>query len=177
MEQNYIIIENILEHQIEEILMELANLYNHTGYTDGIQLYRKQNETSSFLICFTNSPDLDRFTYFVNYLHYPGSKFKVKAFIRGFYQTKDIKELIEFSNQLWVIVYVPKNMEEYDNVNIITATNENYLYDFGGRITKLTANEEKFEINNATLSNYNHIISIYPSKSFEKAEKHWWKFW
>lgn len=177
MEQNHIVIDNVSNQNIEDILMNLANLYADTGYTNGIQLYRKQNSTSSFLVCFTNSPDFERFSYFVNYLRYPEGLDNFNPIVRGYYQTKDIKNNKDFSKGDWIKVYVSKNGKEFDNVNVVNSENENYIYDFGGKITKLNTIEEQFELSQFDLINYNHIIEISPAKTFENATKPWWKFW
>jgi len=177
MEQNHIIIDNVSNQNIEDILMNLANLYSDTGYTNGIQLYRKQNSTSSFLVCFTNSPDFERFNYFVNYLRYPEGFDNFNPIVRGYYQTIDIKNKKDFSKGDWIMVYVSRNDKEFDNVNIVNSENENYIYDFGGKITKLNTIEEQFQLSQLDLTNYNHIIDVFPAKTFEKSTKPWWKFW
>jgi hypothetical protein len=177
MEQNHITIDNVSNQNIEDILMNLANLYSDTGYTNGIQLYRKQNSTSSFLVLFTNSPDLERFNYFVNYIRYSEGMDNYTPIVRGYFQTKDINNNKDFSVGDWIMVYVSSNDKEYDNVNIVNSNNENYLYDFGGKIKKLITIEEQFEFSQLDLINYNHILDIYPSKSFESSTKPWWKFW
>lgn len=177
MNQNHIIIDNISNQNIEEALMSLANLYADSGYTDGIQLYRKQKSTSSFLVCFTNSPDFERFNYFVNYLRYPENNDSLNPIVRGYYQTKDIKEKNNFSKGDWIMIYVSVNDKEYDNVNIVDSENQNFLYDFGGNITKLNTIEEQFMFSQLDLLNYNHITDIYPAKAFEDSKKPWWKFW
>ncbi|TQI71222.1 hypothetical protein JM79_2149 [Gramella sp. Hel_I_59] len=66
----YIIVENIQTDIIEKVLMNLANLYASTEFVKGIQLFRKKGSTDSFLIIFTNTPDIERFNYFVNYIEY-----------------------------------------------------------------------------------------------------------
>lgn len=177
MNQNHIIIDNISNQNIEDILMNLANLYSDSGYTNGIELYRKQKSTSSFLVCFTNSPDFERFNYFVNYLRYPEKYDDLNPIVRGYYQTKDIKERNNFSKGDWIMIYVSVNDKEYDNVNIVDSENQNFLYDFGGNITKLNTIEEQFEFSQLDLLNYNHITDIYPAKTFENSIKPWWKFW
>jgi len=177
MQQNHIVIENVSNQIIEDILMNLANLYSDTAYTNDMQLFRKQNSTSSFLVIFTNSPDFERFSYFVNYLRYPEGQDNFSPIVRGYYQTKDIQNKNDFAKGNWLMVYVSPNDKEFDNVTIVNFENENYLFDFGGKITKLDTVEEKFELNQLELSNYNHIMDIFPGETFESSAKPWWKFW
>lgn len=177
MEKNHILIDNVSTQNIEEIVMNLANLYDESGYTVGMQLYRKHQSTNSFLVCFTNSPDFERFCYFINYLRYPEGFDNCNPMVRGYYQTKDITNKIDFGLGTWIMVYISKEDKEYDNVTIVNSENENYLYDFGGKITRLSKMEESFELSQAEIRNYNHIIDIFPAKAFEKATKPWWKLW
>ena len=172
-QENYIIVKDILTQEIEEILMELANLYSNTGFTDGMQLYRKKGDDTSFLVCFTNQPDFERFNYFVNYIHYPK---KGKPSVKGFYKVKDIDKKGDYTVGNWVLIYVSKTDKEYDNVIVVNENNENYLYDFGGKITKLKSIEESFHLITVDKENYNNIIDIFPS-TFESESKPWWKFW
>lgn len=178
MTENFIIVENVIEKELESILMNLANLYADTVYVNGIQFYRKKDKYDSFLILFSNPPDFERFNYFVNYIKYPVKYEKFSPFIRGFYKAADIKEKSEFNVGEWIMVYVSKNDKEYDNVNLVNIKNENYLYDFGGRIKKLDSKEEMYNLLSFDKNNYYHIIDIIPNKSVEKIEsKPWWNFW
>lgn len=178
MAENFIIIENVSEKEIESILMDLANLYADTGYTDAIQLYKKNNKNNSFLILFSNPPDFARFNYFVNYLRYPSGYEKLNPFLRGYYQTKDININNEFIVGDWIMVYVSESDKEYDNVYLVNKNEENYLYDFGGKIRKLNTTEERFNIKIFDITEYNHIIDIIPSvNAKEKIIKPWWKLW
>lgn len=174
-QENYIIVENIFTQEIEDILLELANLYSDTGYTDGIQLYRKKGDVTSFLICFKNSPDFERFNYFVNYIHYPE---KGKPIVKGFYKTIDIETVGEYKIGNWVLVYVSNTDKEYDNVIFVNENHENFLYDFGGGIKKLESIEESFNQVSINIEEYNHITDIFgnPEEIIIQA-KPWWKFW
>ncbi|MBI3235253.1 MAG: hypothetical protein HYZ42_14660 [Bacteroidetes bacterium] len=172
-QENYIIIENISTKEIEEILMELANLYSDTGYTHGLQLYQKKGNDKSFLICFTNSPDFERFNYFVNYIHYPE---KGNPKVKGFYKVTDIDTNAEYKKGHWILVFVSKTDEDYDNVIIVNENHENFLLDFGDKIKKLETIEESFKLVSVSKEDYNHIIDINPSPK-ENESKPWWKFW
>ncbi len=170
MTENFIIVENINERELESILMDLANLYADTEFVNGIQFYRKKGKYDSFLILFSNQPDFERFNYFVNYIKYPAEYDKFSPFLRGFYKTSDIKQKSEFNAGEWIMVYVSKNDKEYDNVNLVNDKNENYLYDFGGKIKKLKSAEEMFKLLSFDKDNYYHIFDIVPSKSAENSQ-------
>lgn len=178
MTENFIIVENTEERDLEHILMNMANLYADIEFVNGIQLYRKKSNYNSFLILFTNQPDFDRFSYFVNYIKYPEGFESFSPFLRGYFKTIDIKKTYEFKVGEWIMVYVSKNDKEYDNVNLVNDKNENYLYDFGGKVKKLKSKEEIYKLIPFDKNDYYHIIDIIPSKSVEQLKlKPWWKFW
>ena len=170
MTESFIIVENVNEKELESILMNLANVYADTEFVNGIQFYRRKDKFDSFLILFSNQPDFERFNYFVNYIKYPSDYEKFSPFLRGYFRTSEIKEKSEFNVGEWIMVYVSKNDKEYDNVNLVNDKNENYLYDFGGKIKKLKSAEEMFKLISFDKNNYNHILDIIPSKSAENSE-------
>lgn len=137
MTENYIVIEGVTEKAIEGMLMNMASLYSDTKYVEGIQLYRKKENQTSFLILFTNTPDFDRFAYFVNYLKYPEGFEQHKPFLRGFYKVTAQQPNTEFANGEWLMMYVSEKDKEYDNVSIVNERNESFLNDFGGKVKKL----------------------------------------
>ncbi|MCF7568939.1 hypothetical protein L3X37_11280 [Sabulilitoribacter arenilitoris] len=168
MTENFIIVENVNEKELESILMELANAYSDTEFVNGIQFYRKKDKFDSFLILFSNQPDFERFNYFVNYIKYPAEHEKFSPYLRGFYRTSNIKQKSEFNIGDWIMVYVSKNDKEYDNVNLVNDKNENYLYDFGGKTKKLKSAEEMFKLISFDKNNYHHILDIIPSQTIEE---------
>ena len=176
--KNFIVVQNLKTEVIERVLMNLANLYSNTKFVEGIQLYREKGHTDSFLILFENEPDFERFNYFVNYIVYPEGFNNQNFTTKGYFKTDQLEKNYEFNIGEWLMVFISKTDKEYDNVQIVNRENLNYLYDFGGRIKKLNTIEEKFVVKHIDLENYNHVIDIYPSKSFEvKEDTPWWKFW
>lgn len=167
MTENFIIVEKVQEADLESILMDLANLYADTEYVNGIQLYRKKDRYDSFLIGFTNQPDFARFNYFVNYLRFPVENENFSPFIRGYYQMDDVKQAADFNAGERLMVYIPQNPEEFDNVHFVNPQNENYVYDFGGAITKLTTIEETYQLISLDKNLYHHVIDVFPSKRFK----------
>jgi len=178
MKENYIIIENVIESELESILMNLANIYRDVACADGIQLYRKKDKYDSFLVLFTNQPDFMRFNYFVNYLKYPENFMNFNPFLRGFFKTTDIQEKQEFSLGEWLMIYISKNDKKYDNVSLVNDQNQSFLIDFGERVNKLETTEENYQLITFDKNNYYHITDIIPSIPEENpASKPWWKFW
>lgn len=167
MTENFIIVENVTEKDLEKILQNLANLYAETEYVNGIKWFRNNTKSDSFLILFSNNPDFDRFNFFVNYIKYPEEFVNFSPFVRGFYKTSDIQLQNEFNMGTWIMVYVSKNDQDYDNVTLVNEKNESYLFDFGGKIKKLESLEERFTFISVDMSQYDKILDIFPTKSIE----------
>jgi hypothetical protein len=72
----------------------------------------------------------DHFFYLVNYLTYPeGIDYQVE--VKGFTEGLDYKIL----ENKELLVFVSPTDEEYDNVYVVSSTQEVYKVDFGGRVT------------------------------------------
>lgn len=178
MDDSFIVIDNVEESDLLRALQELSNLYSDTGFTDEIKLFRKKDKYDSFLIQFSNLPDFERFSYFVNFLFYPFDMEKFEPVLKGYYQTKNIKESFEFNTGEWLMLFMTKNHTEYDEVSLVNEKNENFNYDFGGGIKKLDQQLEMFKLIKIDLKSYYHVKDIYPDKSKPDIEsKPWWKFW
>jgi hypothetical protein len=178
MKENFIIIENVSEKELRVIITNLADLYSDNEFAKGIQLYQKKGNYNSFLILFSNSPDFDRFNYALNYLKYPVGFNKFSPFIRGFYQTRESNLKADYYTGDWIMVFVSKNDKNYDNVIFVNEEDENYLFDFGGKIRKLDVIEEKFKMISVDKIDFLPIINISPTMSAEDSTgKPWWKFW
>ncbi len=136
MHENFIYIENVKESDLLKALQDLANLYSDTGYTDEIEIYRKKDKYDSFSIIFPKLPDFDRFSYFVNYLYLPFDLDKFEPRVKGYYKVKNITDNLEFKTGDWVILFMTKNDTDLDEVSLVNEKDENYNFDFGGRVKK-----------------------------------------
>ena len=70
MEESFILVENVSQKDLTNVIKSFANLYSDIEFVEGIQLYRKSENTNSFLIQFSNQPDFEIFCYLVNYIKY-----------------------------------------------------------------------------------------------------------
>jgi hypothetical protein len=164
MTKNYIIIKTNHQNTLKRVLMDLANLYHDTSYAQGIQLYREKKQPSSFLVQFTNEPDLDRFSYFTNYFEYPIDITDFKAEVTGYYQTKHITDVPDLKTGEWLLLWVNPNDKHGDNVYIVTEDHNNYIYDFGGYLKALEQRLRDFKRQPIAINNYHHILNIFPAK-------------
>lgn len=178
MKENYIIVSNESASDVEKVLMDLANLYANTGYTEGISLLQKNNRPDSFLVSFKNQPDFERFNYFVNYIRYPiGYNKNFSPMVRGFFDVNQLNEKADFKDGDWIMVYISKNDKAGDNVHIVNRRNESYEIDFGGKTKRLETLEEPFALIEPNRSDYHLVSDIVPTEPQEAEEKPWWKFW
>ncbi|HPE57461.1 MAG TPA: hypothetical protein P5514_02490 [Bacteroidales bacterium] len=82
-------------------------------------------------------PQLDntRFYFLVNYLIYP-KNMNYTVDVTGY--TRGLENNILKGKQL--MVYIPANDSEYDNVFVCTSENQNFKVDFGGKISPVNQN-------------------------------------
>jgi len=157
MTENFIIVEKIKESDLVSILKDFATSYSEDEFASAIQLYRKREKFDSFLILFTNQPDFEKFNYIINYLRYPIGYKNISPFIRGFFMASEIKGKPEYKIGEWLMVYVSKDDKKYDNVSILNIKNENYLYNFGGKLVKQNSAEENFKLISFSKEDYFHV--------------------
>ena len=176
MKQSFILTHRVTEEVLLSGLMDFANMYSKHSFVEIISVF-KEKRGSNFLILFTNPPSLEHFAFAVNYIYYiPEST--VSPSVSGyFYKTPNITSSNSAENYLKL--YVSKNDQQYDNVNVVNNQNETYLLDFGNRNNKTVLTEESFEVPTLSLENFDHVLDVVPGEgeySVEK-EKPWWKFW
>jgi hypothetical protein len=116
------------------------------GYSDQlpkdytIKLYR--NGRGNHVVVPDPLENIDLFFYLVNYLEYPEDityKVKVEGFVTGKGDARIEGKAI--------LVYVPEDDKEYDNVYVVTEEGKQYKIDFGGKITAVQSNKS-YEVPN-----------------------------
>lgn len=181
--RNFILADNVSEQDLAAILAKLAELYGDTGYTSGMELSRLTGPQPKYLVSFQNEPDMDRFSYFVNYIKYPEG-FDVPGIrVTGYYMVPEEESSKHFSAGEWLQLYVSASDTEYDNVSVVNAKNESFLFDFGGRIRKLETAEQTFQLPEIDNEACQLIRVISPETAPPVSDftggtkKPWWKFW
>jgi len=176
--ENFILIENVTEPDVEMVLSNLANLYSSTGFTNRIELYKYNRSNHTFLVTFKNDPNFDHFAYFINYMKYPEGFENWKPVVKGFYQIKPAESKKDFKPGDWLQMYISKNDSAYDNVSIVNTADESFLFDFGGKTKKLSFTEEKYHLPNIQKSECTLLKTIVPiAQPQPEISKPWWKFW
>jgi len=178
LKEDFILIENVAEKDMLTILSNIVNMYADSGFTEGIQLFKNNNSDRRFLVTFKNTPDLEHFAYFVNYIYYPEGFEAFKPIVNGFYQVNHIEKVIDFKPGDWLQIYVSKNDSTYDNVSMVNTANESFLFDFGGKTKKIPLTEEKYCMPAIDKAEYALVKVIRPvSDTSQEIPKPWWKFW
>jgi hypothetical protein len=179
MKRNYIVIEGGTRNDVEIILENFCQLYSEGGIVKDIQFYEKNNASNSFLVSFETELDFEHYAYLINYLTYPEGINNWASKIYGYYFTKFLTENYEFNVGEYLMLYVSNNDGDYDNVNVVNFNNETYLYDFGGKISKIGFTERNYNFPSIVETEYQIIKAIkIESDHKEMTEsKPWWKFW
>ncbi len=168
MEEIFIVVENVTEKDLSKVLEDFTNLYSGNDFVEGIRMYRKKENSNSFVIKFTNQPDFEEFCYLVNYIKYPEGFGRFTPFLRGYINSDFGNDKYKPSAGGWKMVYVSKNDRDYDNINFVTDKNESYLFDFGGKTRRLEYSEVSFQLTSIDSDNYSLVQSISPNKTNEK---------
>ena len=123
-----VISNNITFEEIEKILTGFCNMYNQESYVALPRLY-KINERQ-FAITFPYDIEFTIFCFFVNYVHYPMG-FKKSFEVTGWTTTKSGESWItEKSANKKVMLFIPHDDTEYDNVYLTTEDNIGYKLGF-----------------------------------------------
>ena len=181
MDENYIIVKGLQEPEAVYILSDFANQYRDIEAVKNIKLYKKTDDTQSYLILFSEQPDFDIFSFLVNYINYPAKVKVTDPFVRGYFKTRSILSGRDKITGNRVMVYLSKDDTEHDNVFFTDESGANFINDFGGGIKRVNQPGLPFELIPFTLSDYIHVADISPAHRGFKApngrKKPWWKFW
>lgn len=132
---NLIIINGGAYSDIKKALQQWIDLYSDNLQKNlTFELYK--HGRGHHIIKADDNLDNERFFYLVNYLNYPkGIDYKID--IEGLTTGTEQKEL----QNKKILVYIPTNDTEGDNVFVVTSDNETFKIDFGGKIVKVNGNK------------------------------------
>jgi hypothetical protein len=131
MQNNNIIIKGGTYLQIKKALEQWIELYiEHLKDKTKFKLFKVGS--NEYRIKVDERLDNERFFFLINYLKYPeGIKYNVD--VVGYTIGKD-KNIFEANN---LLVYIPENDDEYDNVYVVMEDNSTYKVDFNWSITEV----------------------------------------
>ena len=124
---------------IKKALQQWIMLYSRDLESNiKFELYKIGQE--NYLIAADKRLNNEKFNFLINYLRYPeGIKYNIS--IEGYSTVRDEKLYPKNLLNKKIIVYVPDNDKEYDNVFVTTEDNETFKIDFGGKVMR--QNESK----------------------------------
>ena len=124
---------------IKKALQQWIMLYSRDLESNiKFELYKIGQE--NYLIAADKRLNNEKFNFLINYLRYPeGIKYNIS--IEGYSTVLDEKLYPKNLLNKKIIVYVPDNDKEYDNVFVTTEDNETFKIDFGGKVMR--QNESK----------------------------------
>ena|SRR5690606_18595632 len=121
-------ISNAKIDDLKKAIQQFCNSYNQEEYR-ALPLLTILNE-DEYVITFPYNIDFETFCYFVNYLHYPnGIIYKPEILAWTSTKTGDLWMTNDIVNKK-VLLYIPENDKEYDNVFLTTENNIGYKMGF-----------------------------------------------
>lgn len=126
--EKLVIVDDISKTDMDSILSGFCNIYNKERFQAQPRLY-KLNERQ-FAITFPFDIEFEIYCYFVNYVHYPMGFDKIFSVI-AWETTKQANGWItEKSANKKVMLFIPKDDTEHDNVFLTTEDNIGYKLGF-----------------------------------------------
>ncbi len=127
---NQIVLKGATYNELKQALNQWINLYEE-DLNDDIKFKLIKIHSDEFVLKVDDSLDNERFFFLINYLKYP-EDIKYKVDVIGYTIGKD-KNLFE-ANKL--LVYIPENDDEYDNVYVVMEDNSTFKVGFNGAISE-----------------------------------------
>lgn len=123
-----LIVDNISMTEIESILTGFCNMYNKESFQAQPRLYKLSER--QFAITFPYDIEFEIYCYFINYVHYPigfDKSFDVTAWETTGQANGWITEKSAYKK---VMLFIPEDDREYDNVFLTTDDNIGYKLGF-----------------------------------------------
>lgn len=134
MNGNIIIIQGASKAEVKMVIKDWIKLYQR-DLKAGFHMKLYSISDKNHLIDVDPQLDNTRFYFLVNYLIYP-KNMNYTVDVTGY--TRGLENNILKGKQL--MVYIPANDSEYDNVFVCTSENQNFKVDFGGKISPVNQN-------------------------------------
>ena len=123
-----VIVDNINSIEIDRIMKGFCNMYNKENYQALPSVYKLSER--QFAITFPFDIEFEIYCYFINYVHYPMG-FDKSFDVSGWTTTKSGQSWItERSANKKVMIYIPTDDTEGDNVYLTTIDNIGYKLGF-----------------------------------------------
>lgn len=146
MEKRVILIEEMNEEQLYDAIDEFIGMYKEDMDTSSLEKPFVTRYEKGFLLTFSANIDYNLFCFWVNYLVYSDKKKQERYFVYGWYPFGEVesqKESMNFSGKT-IMIYIPKEDDEFDNVYIITPDNQYYKNEFAGTTKAIPPCKEQY---------------------------------
>ena len=127
-----ILIKGGSHSDVKKALQQWIDLYSES-ISDSLRFELYKNGKGNHVIKADPKLDNERFYYLVNYIKYP-ERIKYNVDVEGVTKGENSSNL----NGKNLLIYIPKNDSEYDNVYAVTEENEHYKIDFGGKVKSVS---------------------------------------
>ncbi len=148
MEKRVILIEEMSEEQLNDAIHEFIGMYKDNIDISTLEEPLVTRYEKGFLLTFSANVDYDLFCFWVNYLVYSDKEQKERYSVYGWYPFGEVerqKETINFSGKT-IMLYIPKEDDEFDNVYIITPDNQYYKNEFAGTTKAISPRKEQYRL-------------------------------
>jgi len=140
-----VLISHVKTDEIKQAIQQFCNMYNQDSYRALPELTIISDD--KYVITFPSDIDFETFCYFVNYLHYPNDIFykpNITAWTTTSPRDAWVKDDIVGKR---VMLYIPKDDQDYDNVYLTTSDNLGYKMGFalGEESQRLGNPRQKFQ--------------------------------
>lgn len=155
-----VFVENCDFEDLKNIIEQFCLRYKQNN-SNILALLSRISE-NKFIITFPYDVDFEIYCYFINYLYYPIKVRNYNPIIKAWTTTKSSDKWIteNIPNKL-VMLYIPPNDKEYDNVYIITADNDVFKINFAkGKISPVLSEFISYFVKPIEIRNYNVIDKI-----------------
>jgi hypothetical protein len=123
-----VIVDNVSKTEIDNILTGFCNMYNKESFQARPRLYKLSE--SQFAITFPFDIEFEIYCYFINYVRYPMG-FDKSFSVTAWETTKQTKGWItEKTANKKVMLFIPEDDKEHDNVFLTTEDNIGYKLGF-----------------------------------------------
>ncbi len=126
--EKLVLVDNISRTEIDSILTGFCNMYNKESFQAQPRLYKLSER--QFAITFPFDIEFEIYCYFVNYVHYPMG-FDKSFNVTAWETTKQANGWIaEKTANKKVMLFIPEDDKEHDNVFLTTDDNIGYKLGF-----------------------------------------------
>ncbi|WP_323757092.1 hypothetical protein [Roseivirga sp.] len=169
----YILVIGPSEKDFLNAVQSMADLYSNTEFVKDIKTFKSNTNENQYLLSFTNSPDFERFKYFVNYLNYAEIQ-DYSAKVLGFWTIEKEDKLPDEKLGKRVLLYVSDSDDEGDNVYaVFEGEYKTYKMGFGigHEYSELETKEFDFAEPKITISNFEAMSKISPDPNAKPPSK------